>query len=103
MTWSCVFRPSIQILDQNITVQEFTADAEQSVAVVKGVARNAGGWPVEICTISVSFFDYGGNKLGEYTDSKQRLEAGETWDFRVEMRGKDSWKVAYYTLVATCR
>jgi hypothetical protein len=99
----CTSGSSLQILERSIKVQEFTADAAQSVATVQGVVRNAGGWPIEGCEVRVVFYDYQGTSLGTYPETRQRLEGGETWNFKVELKGSDAWKVASYTISTTCR
>jgi hypothetical protein len=99
----CAFGQPIQILDHSIAVQEFTADATESVAVVEGAARNMGNWPIENCTIDVTFYDYQGIKLGTYSELRPRLEAGEVWNFKVQLKGRDAWKVARYTISTACR
>lgn len=100
---ACSVGTPLRILERSITVQEFTADPEQSSATVKGIARNEGGWPIQECTISVSFFDYQGKNVGTHTELRQWLEAGETWDFSATLKGKDAWQVARYTLSTACK
>lgn len=88
----------LQVLQHNITVNEFTADAAQSVATVKGIVKNQGIWPVQSCTVIADFYDYKGYKIGTYSDTLQRLEPGQTCDFKVELKGTEAWKVATYSV-----
>ena len=84
-------------------MQEFTADIPQSVATVSGVARNMGNWPVGSCTISVIYYNYEGVVLGTFSEKWQLLQPGEIWDFKIEMKGADAWKVARYTITSNCK
>ena len=99
-TTGCTAGTGFQVIEHNIVVSEYTADEAQSVAVVRGVARNTGAWPLEDCGVSVTFYDYEGNKLDAYSSSCRRLEPGGNWNFNVELKGQDVWKVARYSLSA---
>ena len=61
---ACSPDAQLQVLQHNITINEFTADAAQSVATVKGVIKNQGIWPVQNCTVIADFYDYQGYKIG---------------------------------------
>ena len=78
---ACSPGSQLQVLQHNITVNEFTADAAQSVATVKGVVKNQGIWPVQNCTVIADFYDNKGYKIGTYSDTLQRLEPGQSSDF----------------------
>jgi hypothetical protein len=97
-TTGCTAGTGFQVIEHNIVVSEYTADEAQSVAVVRGVARNTGAWPLEDCGVSVTFYDYEGNKLDVYSSSCRRLEPGENWNFHAELKGQNAWKVARYSL-----
>ena len=94
----CTAGTGFQVIEHNIIVSEYTTDAAQSVAVVKGIARNTGAWPLEDCGVSVTFYDFEGNKLDVYSSSCRRLEPGETWNFSVDLRGQEAWKVGKYSI-----
>jgi hypothetical protein len=94
----CTTAADFQVIEHNIVIAEYPADEAQSVAVVRGVARNTGAWPLEGCGVSVTFYDYQGNKLDVYSSSCQRLEPGQHWNFYVELKGLEAWKVAKYSL-----
>ncbi|MCX6001124.1 MAG: FxLYD domain-containing protein [Chloroflexi bacterium] len=94
----CTSGTGIQVIEHNIVVSEYTTDAAQSVAVVKGVARNTGAWPLEDCGVSVTFYDFEGNKLDVYSSSCKRLEPGEDWNFSVELKGQEAWQVGKYSI-----
>jgi hypothetical protein len=95
---ACITGSELQVTEHNITVDEFTGDMTQSSAVVSGAARNTGNWNIRDSKVSVSFYDYKGNVLGVISDSKPLLGPGETWNFRVELKGKSAWDVARYTI-----
>ena len=97
-TTGCTAGTGFQVIEHNIVVSEYTADKAQSVAFVRGVARNTGAWPLEDCGVSVTFYDYEGNKLDVYSSSCRRLEPGENWNFNAELKGQNAWKVARYSL-----
>ncbi len=94
----CTSGTGFQVIEHNIVVSEYTADEAQSVAVVRGMARNTGAWPLEGCGVRVTFYDYEGNKLDELSSSCQRLEPGESCNFSVELKGPGAWKVGKYSL-----
>ena len=94
----CAAGTSFQVVEHNIVVSEYSSDAAQSVAVVRGVARNTGASPLEGCGVSVTFYDYQGNELDVFSSSCKRLEPGENWNFTVELKGQDAWKVGRYSL-----
>jgi hypothetical protein len=94
----CTTGTGFQVIEHSIVVSEYTADQAQSVAVVRGVALNSGTGPLEGCGVSVTFYDYEGNKLDVYSSSCKRLEPGENWNFTVELKGQEAWKVGRYSL-----
>ncbi len=89
---------AFQVVEHSLTVSEYTADLTQSTATVKGLAKNTGNWPVEYGGVSVTYYDYQGNKLVVLSESRQRLEPGEAWEFKVELKGPAAWKVAKYAI-----
>jgi hypothetical protein len=95
---ACSPASQLQVLQHNITINEFTADAAQSVATVKGIVKNQGIWPIQSCTVITDFYDYKGYKIGTYTDTLQRIEPGQACNFMVELKGADAWKVATYSI-----
>jgi hypothetical protein len=88
----------VRVVRHDIQVAEFTADVTQSAATVQGQAQNTLLWARDDCRICVTFYDYGGNSLGVFSDSIKRLEPGQVWNFRVELKGADAWKVARYDI-----
>jgi hypothetical protein len=95
---ACSPDSQLQVLQHHITISEFTADATQSVATVKGVVKNQGMWPTQNCTVIADFYDYKGHKIGTHTAALQRLEPGQAGDFKVELKGSEAWKVATYSV-----
>lgn len=94
----CAAGTGFQVIEHSIVISEYTTDAAQSSAVVKGVARNTGVWPLEDCGVTVAFYDFEGNKLDVYSSVCKRLGPGEDWNFSVELRGQQAWKVGKYSL-----
>jgi hypothetical protein len=92
----CSTGDGFQVIEHNIVVSEYSSDQAQSVAVVRGVARNTGAAPLEGCGVSVTFYDYGGNKLGVNSSSCKLVEPGGNWNFTIVLKGQDAWKVARY-------
>jgi len=89
---------AIKVIKHDIVVAELTADVTQSSAIVTGQAQNTLLWPLDGCRICVTFYDYGGNSLGVFSDSIKRLEPGQVWGFMVTLKGNDAWKVARYEI-----
>jgi hypothetical protein len=98
---ACITGNELQVTEHNISIDEFTGDMTQSLAVVSGGARNTGNWNIRDSKVSVSFYDYKGNVLGVISDGKPLLGPGETWNFRVELKGKSAWNVARYTITTS--
>lgn len=95
---ACSPESQLQVLQHNIIIDEFTADAAQSVATVKGVVKNQGMWPVRNCTVIADFYDNKGQKIGTYKDTLQTLGPGQAGNFKVELKGSEAWKVATYSV-----
>jgi hypothetical protein len=89
---------AVKIIKHDIVVAEFTADVSQSTATVEGQAQNTFLWPLDNCKICVTFYDYTGNSLGIFSDSIERLEPGQVWNFSAVLTGGDAWKVARYDI-----
>jgi len=88
----------VRVISHDIQVAEFTADVTQSAATVEGQAQNTLLWALNDCRICVTYYDYGGNSLGVFSDSIKRLDPGQVWNFKVALKGGDSWKVARYDI-----
>jgi len=89
---------AVSVIKHNIIIAEFTADVSQSAATVEGQAQNKLLWPLDKCRICVTYYDYEGNSLGVFSDSIERIEPGQVWNFRVALKGGDAWKVARYDI-----
>jgi len=100
---SCASGPNLQVVEHSITVREFTADISQSTATVTGVAENTGDRPARSCNISVTFYDYLGGVVGAKEAIKEQVLPGENWTFTIELRGKEAWNVADYTISASSK
>jgi hypothetical protein len=95
---ACSLVNGVRVIRHDIQVAEFTADVTQSAATVEGQAQNTLLWALNDCSICVTYYDYGGNSLGVFSDSIKRLDPGQVWNFRVALRGGDAWKVARYDI-----
>lgn len=95
---ACSSVNAVKIIKHEIVVAEYTADVSQSTATVEGQAQNTFLWPLGYCKICVTFYDYAGNSLGVFSDSIERLESGQVWNFSVALTGGDAWKVARYDI-----
>jgi hypothetical protein len=98
---ACITGSELQVTEHNIMVQEYTGDVTQSSAVVSGTARNTGNWNIRDGRVSISFYDYKGNVLGVFSDSKAVIGPGETWNFMIELKGKSAWNVARYAIATS--
>lgn len=103
MALACISGNELQVVEHRIAVQEYTGDITQSSAVVSGVAINTGRWNIRDCKVLVSFYDYSGNVLGVMSDSKPLLGPGESWAFKIVLKGKDAWNVARYSIATSNR
>jgi hypothetical protein len=85
-----------------MTVREFTGSLNkvESMATVTGTARNNGNSMIQDCVISVTFYDKEKNVVGVSNSSKQRMDPGEIWNFTVQLKGSDAWKVLSYEIEA---
>lgn len=95
---ACSARSALQVLDEKFEVNEFTANIAQSSAAVTGVVINRGWLPVDNVVVTVDFYDGQGNSLGKYAGTHGRLQPEEVWNFKVELKGQDAWKVVRYDL-----
>lgn len=98
LTGSCNEGNSLQIIEHSIVIQEFTGDITQSSAIVTGVVKNMGYWKVNRCSVAANFYDIAGNTVAILTDNRTGLESGESWNFKIVLKGQDAWKVARYSL-----
>lgn len=98
---ACIAGNELQVREHHIVVQEYTGDTIQSSAVVSGVAVNTGRWNIRDGRVIVSFYDYKGNVLGVNSDNKSLLGPGESWGFKVELKGRDAWNVARYEITTS--
>ena len=101
VTAGCISGNELQVHEHHIDVQEYTGDTTQSSATVSGVAVNTGRWTIRDGKVVVSFYDYKGNVLGILSDNKSLLGPGESWDFKVELKGRDAWNVARYEITTS--
>jgi hypothetical protein len=100
---ACSPRSALQVLEPQFEVSEFTANVAQSSAIVTGVVINRGWLPADNIVVTVHFYDGQGNMLGTYAGTHDRLQPDQVWNFKVEMKGQDAWKVVRYDLSVTNR
>jgi hypothetical protein len=89
---------SVKILDQNLTVRQFSGSSPQSMAVVHGRAQNVKNIKINSTTISVNFYDKDKRTIATGSAVKQNLQPGEVWDFSVQTVGPDAWKILTYDI-----
>lgn len=95
---ACSTRTALQVLEPKFEVSEFTANVAQSSATVTGVLINRGWLPVDNVVVMVHFYDGQGNVVGTYDATHDQLRPDQIWNFKVEMKGQDAWKVVRYDL-----
>jgi len=95
---SCASGGGLKILDQNLTVHEFSGGGPQSVAIVHGRAQNVTNTDINSATISVNFYDKDKKLIATGSAVKQNLRPNDTWEFSVQTIGPDAWKVISYDL-----
>lgn len=100
---ACCAGRDLQVVQHTITVSEFTADIEQSKAVVSGEAVNTGPWVIGEVGVDVRYYDYQGNIIANRSTAVFQLKPGERWAFSVDFAGRDAWKVASYDISAYCK
>lgn len=98
---ACNTGSELQVAVHRIMVQEFTGDMTQSTAMVSGTAVNNGRGTIKEARVSVSFFDKKGNVIDVLSEMKSELAPGEHWNFIVELKGGDAWKVVRYSIVSS--
>lgn len=91
---ACSPLSSLVILDSKLVVNEFTADIDESTAVVEGVIANEGIWSVENCEVVAEFYDYQGSKIASSSCDLPKLGSWETAHFKIELKGNKVWRVA---------
>ena len=100
---ACISASNLQIVDSQLTAREFTGDLniKSSMAVVSGTAKNPKGFSIKNCVISVTFYDAQRNSIGVASATRQSLDAGETWNFIVQLTNSDAWKARSYDINAS--
>jgi hypothetical protein len=95
---ACSAQTALRVLEQKFEVSEFTADVAQSSASVTAVVINRGWLPADNIVVMVHFYDDQGNMVGTYAASHDQLQPDQVWNFKVEMKGQDAWKVVRYDM-----
>jgi hypothetical protein len=88
----------LKILEQSLTVHEFSGGGPESVAIVHGRAQNVNNSSIENATISVNFYDKNNKLIASGSTVKENLLPGETWDFSVQTVSPDAWKIVTYDI-----
>jgi len=91
---ACSPQSSLVIVQSNLSVNEFTADKNQSTAIVSGVVTNQGIWPVQNCAVVADFYNYEDRKVATNTYILQKLGPGQTQQFDIKFSGYEAWNVA---------
>ncbi|MCX6007487.1 MAG: FxLYD domain-containing protein [Chloroflexi bacterium] len=97
---ACISASNLKIIDSQLTAREFTGDLniKSSMAVVSGTAKNSKDSSINNCVISVIFYDAQKNNIGVASATRQSLDAGETWNFIVQLTSSDAWKARSYDI-----
>jgi hypothetical protein len=82
-------------ITHNMTVQNFSG-SNNSVAVVSGSVINNGAHSIPNLTIDVVFFDQNGKTLDKASAVTGNLLPGGMWNFSVQSKGVDAWKIVNY-------
>jgi hypothetical protein len=87
----------IEILNHNMIVQKF-GESPDSVAVISGTAKNAGGSVIAQAAIEATFYDKHRFKISTASASIDNLNPGILWNFNIQTSGPDAWKIVEYVL-----
>jgi hypothetical protein len=82
-------------INHNMTVQKFSG-SNTSIAVVSGSVTNNGAGAVSNLSINVTFSDQDGKTLDQATAVTSSLPPGGIWNFSVQSKGPDAWKIVNY-------
>lgn len=93
----------LKILNQSMTVREFSGSGPQSAAVVSGRAQNVSHSAINYATITVNFYDKNEKLIVTGSTAKQNLQPGEVWYFAVQTVGPDAWKIITYDIASSAK
>jgi hypothetical protein len=98
--WDCSANQSqnLNIISHSMTVQKFSSDAVQGLAVVSGQAQNTGTTIISSATITVEFYDKDAKPLNTSSTVFENLQPNSIWNFSIQYIGPDSWKASTYKL-----
>jgi hypothetical protein len=91
---------NLKIINHSMTVQKFSSDAIQGLAVVSGQAQNTGSIVIASATITVEFYDKDGKPLNTSSTVFENLQPNTPWNFGVQFMGPDAWKASTYKISA---
>lgn len=102
---SCAPAADLKITSHAITVREYTGELNniESLAVVTGTAINTGNTEIKNCVIRIIFYDKNKEIIGSAESSKEILKPGDVWNFTVQLKGPNAWKVLSYDILPGCR
>ena len=102
---ACGAGGGLEVISHQLSVRQFTGDlnSTRSVAIVSGVAKNAGKAPINNPVIEVTFYDDQKNIIGSASTSRGFIEPGEIWNFSAQLTSPDAWKVRDYRITASAK
>ena len=102
---ACSAGAGLEIISHQLSVRQFTGDlnSTKSVAIVSGVAKNAGKAPIDNPVIEVTFYDDQKNIIGSASTSRGFIEPGEIWNFSAQLTSPDAWKARDYRVTASAK
>ena len=93
----------LKIIDHSMTVQKFSSDTVQGLAVVSGQAQNISSTNIILATVTVEFYDKDMKLLNTSSATFENLQVGAAWHFGVQFMGPDAWKVANYKISTSAK
>jgi hypothetical protein len=90
----------IKIVQYTMTVQKFSSNPNQSLAVVSGQAQNISDKIIPASVVTVEFYDKDMKLLNTSSAVYENLQPGSTWSFGVQFMGPDAWKTSKYKISA---
>lgn len=91
---------NLEILNHQMTVQNFMTDSPSSVAVVSGTASNESSQMIEAASILVIFYNEDGEVIDTASAMTSNLQPGAVWNFSIQSSGTEAWKISRYDISA---
>ncbi len=85
--------------EQGLVLLDYEFYRQESSAGVRGTVENRANVDFDFVAAYVRFFDQSGTRIGQASDYKSGLPAGEKWTFNARLLDTDPSNVARYRLV----